>query len=291
MRVLSIAAFGNIKCGEREYALLWNRELRKLGVEIDEWDGFYPTAKERGYFPPNVGEYDLVHLNWGPANLGHYVPEMVPKGLKLSIFLHDVPPNSTCLLQDRAQLLIAHEPGPGFHVINHAIPPYAGPFLHQRHPICVGVTGLRADPGMGMVQHVCAEWGWDISLPKWVKGGPWITMEEEIARLATTTFNVCWYQTSGRGKSMGAMLAAAARRPLLLSGSSMFSVLIPAFGHEIYHVKGGQPDWTVDTLAFYMDAVMKDIEAGVAPVPQDCLVDLAWEKTARKIKDLWEGML
>jgi hypothetical protein len=273
---------------------MWVRELEKLGVQIEEWDGSYSHVKEAGYLPPGVGKYDLLHLNWDPQTINHYLPQHFEGAPPLSLFLHDVPPNSTCPVWDSAKLRMGYEPYPGLVQLDHAIPPFHGPFNEKLEgPIRVGVTGVRNDPGFGMVEDLCKREGWELSRPAWQTGGSWVSMEEEIARLATCTFNICWYHTSGRGKSMGAMMCAASRRPLVLSNSTMFSCLEP-YQDELYQCKGDANGVNLERMA---EVVLGDLEdglevgVGVAKVPNKLLTDLSWARCAQRIKSLWESLL
>lgn len=289
MRILFIAAFGNTRCGERLYADLWVEALRKKGVSIDLWDGWYPAAKENGYLPDNAREYDIIHVNWGPANMGHYLPQHFPPGPKVSLFLHDVPPDSTTTLWHIADLRMAFVDGPGLVQLHHAVPEYVPKSQPPEGIIRVGVTGIRGDPGPQLVEKVCLERGWEISAPLWWSGGAFLSTEEEIERLASCHINVCWYQTSGRGKSMAAMFCCAARRPLVVSGSSMFSNLWK-YPDEVFvdyrtHDDSGTiPQYYDNDLYFYL------WNPTTYKKPSAICHDLGWSKLADKIKTLWEGL-
>lgn len=314
MRVLHVGAWSAERCGEKEWGQLLSKELAKIGVQLVEWDGTYPKVYERGhvYLPSaeQLSDYDLIHLNWSPSQTGHYLPQHFPDSIPLSIFMHDVPPHSTCPLWDRADLRMAYEKAEGgwVEVIDHAVPSYipaAPPALDR---VVVGVTGVRDDPGMGMVAAVCEKKGWELSLPHWMKGGDWLPLEQEIERLAASTFNVCWYKTSGRGKSMAAMLCAASRRPLILSGSSMFSNLWP-YSDEVYLAvathdpllgkdgEGSLYEIMLEPLLEIVELKIRQEAQGLPgndiPVryPGKLLEELSWQRCALRIKGLWEKLL
>lgn len=291
MKVLYISPLGNPRCGEKTYGQIWVEALRAQGVDVHEWDGWYPHAKEHGYLPPDANSYDLIHVNWGPANMGHYLPEHIPSGVPLSVFLHDVPPNSTCSLVPRAQLLMSYDPMEGSHVIDHAVP--EGPFpkdvaTFPKDAVVVGVSGVRNDPGHYMVRDLCARRGWIFNAPTWWDGsmggvdGPWLDWRSEIARLSASTFNVCWYQTTGRGKSMAAMFCVAAQRPLVLSGSTMFSALEP-YSNELYQTSYFDAPWLEDVTT---DVLRDNCEL----VPSRAARELSWTHCATRIKTLWESV-
>jgi hypothetical protein len=291
MRVLMLANLSPLRCGEKEYALIWAGELRKLGVEITLWNGGHPAS-----LPEDAASYDLIHVNWGPAQMGHWGEGMIPEGVPLSIFLHDVPPNSTCLLAPRAQLLMSYEPMEGSVVLDHAVPSYV-PSAKPSEEITVGVTGIRGDGGHEIVRDTCARLGWGYSAPAWweergnasVEQGRWLSTEEEIERLARSTINVCWYHTSGRGKSMGAMFCLAARRPLILSQSTMFSHLHP-YKDEIMIVEDSHYDLAgklEPALEMMLEKMGMGFYGGYGDRARE---ELSWGRLAEKIKELWEGV-
>lgn len=273
-------------CGEAEFGRLWARELRKVGVSVHEWDGSWPAVYQRGhvYLPDDLRQYDLIHLNWGPANMGHYLPSHFPRGKPLSLFLCDVPPHSSTDLQLFADLVWATEPAENATVIKHHLPPYQGPFVLPPPPEKprIGITGIRKDSGTQLVRDLCAARGWELSesSPKWYD------TDEEIARLASCTLNVCWYKETGRGTSMGAAYALAARRPLILSGSSMFDYLEP-WRDEVYRSHERGPA----ALAALVGRVLDDITERRDRQPSRVLTELAWGKLAREIKARWEGVV
>ncbi len=299
MKVLFVTNSSTQRCGVRLYGELWMQALRAAGVEVVEWDGTYSTIYHRGsYLPPDAEAYDLIHLNWDPAATNHFLPEHFPAEVPLSVFLHDVPPHSTCPVAGRADLLLAHEPGEGIVVIDHAVPDYQPPLWSPKpsHRVVIGTAGIRNDPGVELVDQVCRAHGWHHS-----RAGEsgWLTTEQEIDRLARCTVNVAWYATSGRGKSMGAMFMVAAQRPLILSGSSMFSALWP-YADQMYtatqtHRRAGHPQWTLTPryqtdLKALLAVVLHAVEEGHPIIPVDAARQLAWSRLAPRIATLWRGV-
>lgn len=296
MRVLFITNSATERCGVRVYGELWMAHLRQAGVEIDEWDGTYQSIQARrtddwdGYLPRYLDHYDLLHLNWDPQAINHYVPPHFGTAVPpLSVFLHDVPPNSTCPVAGIADLLLAHEPGEGIVRIDHAVPTYRSsvPILAARpsSQLIVGTSGIRDDPGVALVEQVCQRNGWIHNRNK-----RWLTTEEEIDRLAKSDVNVCWYATSGRGKSLAAMLMVAAQRPLVLSGSTMFSALrgywpTQTRTHDALH----QPTAWYHDLDHLTGVIQGAAHRGSRPTyAADAL---SWTRCAQQIKALWEGVV
>lgn len=295
MRVLCISNWTIARCGVREYGDQFATALEAAGHQVDRWDGGYEACYRRGYLPADLSAYDLLHLNWDPQTINHYLPQHFAGGPPLSLMLHDVPPNSTCPVFDVARWRFAFEPTEGLDaILPEAIPderPIA-PSVSER--VVIGVTGIRSDPGMALVQEVCQAEGWDCNTPVWwVDGADWLPRAAEITRLAASTINVCWYHTSGRGKSMAAMYCLAAGRPLILSGSSMFSALWP-YAREIYidHQTHGRlgvtASYTADRLRAQIHAVLTDLRTGVARRPQQVLIDLAWAQVVQSVVRAWE---
>lgn len=314
MRVLFISPFCVERCGEAEFGRIWCRELRKVGVDVVEWDGCWPTVYNRGkghqYMPDDIekpGAYDLVHVNWGPANLGHYQPQHFPPHLPLSLYLCDIPPWSTTALHPLADVVFASEYVPGAVDLQHAAQPYEGPFLEpevfrkrvtvrgssaREQEVVIGLGGgIRGDSGPGALIALAEKRGWRVSHPGEGSPSGWLPTDEEIARLASCTFNACWYANTGRGVSMGATFLLAAQRPMLLSSSSMFRYLWP-FEDEIYISHSGGED---EKLEWWCDTILAGIARGEEKRPgrtyggRSVLEELSWARMARRIKAEWEG--
>lgn len=277
--------------------------LRATGVWIHEWDGAYPACYARGSYLPTVEQLkalriDLIHLNWDPQAINHFLPEHFAEaraaGIPLSVFLHDVPPNSSCPVQGVADVVFAHEPGEGITVIDHAVPDYRSNFQPaDSGAVWIGTAGIRDDPGVKLVDAVCRAHGWWHS-----KAGDdgWLTTEQEIDRLAACTVNVAWYACSGRGKSMGAMFMVAAQRPLLLSGSSMFSALwdyereiaIDRQTHTLLHKLTPEYKGALDPA---LTTLIEMVREGQAPIPRRAARALAWSNLAPRIHTHWQEVL
>lgn len=306
MRVLFISNHNAARCGVAEYGRIWVKELRRQGVEIVEWDGSYEAVVKNGYVPWDADAYDIVHLNWDPQTINHYLPQHF-RGLRpLSLFLHDDTAHSTCPVFDVAKLRMGYVSEPGVIQVDHAVPAYYGPFYRHAPgaPVSIGVTGIRDDPGAELVQEVCERRGWQFMPPTWWPETPqharvWQQTDAEIMRLATCTVNVCWYHTSGRGKSMAAMFCVAARRPLLLSGSTMFSNLwqFPYHDRGVTIVRDTHSGGVVHEGAWRrklepeLEVLVRNSQLGQEYVPDVAARELAWTHTARQIKSLWEGMI
>lgn len=286
-----VGPFGNPRCGEAEYSRNLVLALLGIGVEVITWDGYYPSVHREGYLPAAAANVDLIHVVWGPANLGHYLPEHFPPEVPLSVKLCDVPPHVTCLLWDRADILISvHgklEGGAwvpeveGTHLIEHAAPewyPLAPKLPTDR--IRVGVTGIRDDPGHGMVRELCEQRGWEFSAPD---PQVWLPTADEITRLATCHVLACWYQERERGVSMGVGYCMAAGRPIVLSPSRMFNH-VRRWPGEFYFGRY----YSEAELERQIEHALDDLEVGCARLPDKSYRTLSWKGTAHHLVALWE---
>lgn len=295
MRILFINNLSTERCGVRAFGEQMVKALERAGDEVLVWDGTYSHVKANGYLPANADSFDLIHLNWDPQAINHYLPEhFFGANRPLSLFLHDVPPNSTCPVYDVARWRFGHEPYGNIDVIPHAVPRTPSPLDPPDHRgVTVGVTGIREDEGFVAVRQLCIQRGWTLNEPQWRVGGRWLSTHEEIRRLSRSTVNVCWYHTSGRGKSMAAMFCAAARRPLILSGSSMFSSCWP-YEDEIYFPADFSSEeqhrlsWVTD-LEPLIDEALRDLDAGEAMIPDRICDELSWDRVIQLVRYRWEG--
>lgn len=288
LNVLLITNDSSTRCGVQLYGEIWAQTLRTLGCTVDIWDGTYPVVKaaER-WIPESTAAYDIIHFNWDPQTINHYLPQHFD-GFedRLSLFLHDVPPHSTCPVQGIARWVWAFEPVAGGMVVPHGVPPTPlGMPAATMHPITIGVSGVRKDPGMDQVADLCRRRGWRLNAPAWQAGGAWLSTEDEIRRLARSTVNVCWYHTSGRGKSMAAMFCVAAGRPLVLSNSTMFSTLAPYDDADgIFH--GGSIH--AETLAATVHTALVHADRG-RHIARRVSHDLAWTTILAPVVAAWEA--
>jgi hypothetical protein len=282
LRVLYISNESSVRCGVRAYGEQWVAACRRAGVSVTTFDGSYTHIKTiDNYLPTDALDYDVVHLNWDPQTINHYLPQhLAPIADRFSLFLHDVPPNSTCPVIDLARWVWSYEPLDGSVVLPHGIPPTPDALPPPDPPVVIGLTGIRRDPGIGQVQELCAARGWTVNQPAWWtdEGQPWLSTDDEIRRLARSTVNVCWYHTSGRGKSMAAMFCLAAQRPLVLSPSTMFSALHP-YGEEI--VIGATTD--IQGLEACVQQALTQPYA-IPRVQQD----LAWDAIIHPVLTAWQ---
>lgn len=287
MKILFINNSSTEKCGVRTYGEQMIAALRRAGDDVTEWDGTYSAIYERKtYLPADVGAFDLVHFNWDPQAINHYLPEHFAGAPPLSLFLHDVPPNSTCPVHDIAKWRFGFEPYKDVDVIDEPIPPTPSGLDPVRADVTIGISGIRVDAGILKVAEICSDRGYTLATSAGHDGSRWLSTNDEIRRLARNTLNICWYHTSGRGKSMAAAFCCAARRPLICSNSTMFSALWP-YEEEIYFPAPGA-DWGL-ALPALVDEVLRDLENDDALIPDRVCHELGWDHLIQRFRMRWRG--
>lgn len=177
-------------------------------------------------------EYDVIHAHWQAESLNDDLacPVRWNKGNPtyplVSVSLHDLPPQGTCPWESRADVVVTSVPYAGSHLVLPPPIPDWVPEADLPQPTAhfsVGLPSVR-EPGHALVAQVCARRGWHVNhVPP---RGVALSLEQEIARLATSTVNVCWYPDAP-GVSAAPSVCLASQRPLLLSGSSQFAYLQP----------------------------------------------------------------
>jgi hypothetical protein len=291
MRILHISNHSVDRCGVALFGRQCSAALRAEGAEVVDWDGYYPTiyAKEQqqapSYLPADVSTYDVVHLNWQPGTLNHYYPALFPPAQLprrtvpiYSVFLHDLPPWSSCLFEGQMHVKFTLEPYDAGTV---EIPPPAPDYVPSSPvapTVTIGRTNIR-DAGRSELTEICARQGWILN-----DSDPdhWLPEAEEVERLARSWVNVVWY-AEHRSRGSAAMVAAAARRPLLLSESERFAHLRP-YANELYIT----PVWNLEGRLL---AIVSAVESGVAKVPMEIPIVFGWRRAARRMIAAWEVAL
>ena len=262
------------KCGIAAFGYELTTALRRAGAEVTHWPGDYPIIYERKtYLPADADSYDLVHFNWHPGVLGHYRPEHLPKCPK-SIYLHDLPPHSELDWVQECSVRLTSEPHPlSTLVVTYPVIDWI-PDLPPPDPrFTVGFSGVRGD-GLAYLLDLCPRYGWALN-----QSTEWLSIEDEIRRLARSTVNVCWY-ASNRGRASAASHCLASRRPLLINSSSMFAHL---FGYpELYRSERGLDlrEWLQNMEFTVQQGRPLNTTAAVAQ-------DMSWSKGAEAILSHW----
>ena len=212
-------------CGIANFAQQWSTALRRAGCAVTDWNANYSVihareeAQEAGtYLPADAATYDVIIIGWHPAALNTYTADHFPVESRLCVYLHDLPPWSRCPFEDRANLLVTSEPHPTRKtlVLPYPIVDWVNDLPWPNAAFTVGWTGVRGD-GQAELKAACATHGWQTNFSN---PAVWLSIEDEIRRLARSTVNVCWYH-EGRGTSGAASTCLASGRPLLINHSLM----------------------------------------------------------------------
>ncbi len=284
MRILHISNVSAKRCGTQNHAQQGSTALRRAGHDVTDWDGHYPVIYEKlqrdvpAYLPSDANDYDVVHLNWHPASINHYVTEHFA-GLThpvLSVRLTDLPPWSGCPCLEAFTVRITAEPHElSTLVVPNPVVDWVDDLPPPNKAFTVGVTGVRKD-GYAAVAYACSQHGW-----KFNASDPetWLSIEDEIRRLARSTVNVCWYR-GVRGVAGAPSTCLASKRPLIINGSAMLRHLQKY--RSVLLDYSALPD---NSLSILRDlwAVGRSHEA-----PLDAYEDLSWTTAAARMVEHWK---
>jgi hypothetical protein len=304
MKVLVLADFTAAPCGIRNYADMIVGGLRHHGVAVTPWNVHYPLvyarreAGEPTYLPDDWATYDVIYLNWHPIALNTYGPGHFPwpkgTGPLVSVYLNDIPPWSGCPVAERAEVIVAPEP--------FGEDGKAGPDLLQVYPIVdwvtdlpapapaftVGWSGVRGD-GAALLRGLCTDKNWAMNMtePPTERTLPWVSVEDEIRRLARSTVNVCWYHQQ-RGIAGTPSVALGTHRPLLLNDSAMFAPWWAAEAPGLYLACERDGVSLEDALT----RVYRDWHAGQLQTPAPSLYTAhSWATATAQLTAAWTAAL
>lgn len=296
MKVCLIYNASDRRCGFVNYGQQTETALRRAAHDLTVWDGTYeqvygrqqlPTTPYLGMFPPDVLTYDVVHTIWHAMTLNHYAGapwEQLAGGPLLS-WIDGGPSNASCPFKAHMQVRWGHYPRPieeAYHVTPLPIPDWVTDLPRPNPSFTVGATSVRGD-GVEELRQVCVTHGWQTNLPQ---PGQWLSVEDEIRRLARSSVNVCWYDTPPLWKDRAGApsTALASRRPLLITDDSLLGHL---WGYtDLYHgrlaVRGG-PD-----LSACLTQITADHAAGTLNLPWKVLEDFSWTSVTTDFTRVWE---
>lgn len=291
MRVLLIYNATSRRCGNEQHGLQTAIALRRAGADVTVWDGTYETIYEKlqqnvpAYVPADLADYDVVHFNWHPASINHYNPEHFAGARFLSVRLIDLPPHSWCPVEDRADFLIAAEPYEKADlIVPNPVVDWVTDLPEPDNEFTVGVSGVRGDGYLDVLQ-ACLDhpsWRYNARTPD----DPWLSIDDEVRRLARSTVNVAWYHGS-RGVAGAPSMLLASRRPLLINYSPMLRHL-------------ANFDQVLRTAAASPGAPLEQVErwwrtAGYLQTPEERAVDAAvafsWSRAATRMLDAWQDAI
>lgn len=279
MKVLLVADFTQQPCGISNFAHQTLTALRRHpGVEVTAWDGNYPKlyarreAGEPTYLPADAASYDVIHVNWHPIAFNTYTEAHFPGGPLLSVYLHDTPQWTACPFHQRADVRFTSEPWPDCHELPYPCADWID-LPRASRDFIVGCPTLRGD-GLKEVAAICHANHWSLR----TRPLEWLPFDQDVQQLARNTVNVLWYHEK-RGKSGGLSQAISARRPVICSGSEMFSHFWD-YRHEIYFS---------DDLEDALQLVYHEWEAGCLTRPLWAADARSWTRATEQMVAAWEG--
>jgi hypothetical protein len=280
-------------CGISLWGHLQVDALRAAGCEVTYHESWPPV-----YLPDDAGAYDVVYLNYHPITLAHIQPQHLPiwrpKGAikpLICAYIHEAHPhwwerNQFPDIWRALDLRLTEEPIPGQDVIPFQLPApnYVpkGDWPRSGSAPLIGHTGIRGD-GLDRLGPACERNGWELSTSK--TAGRWLTMEEEIERLAACDILVAHLHGGYSGQSSSVMTAIAARRPLLINSNRMLQQIWARdqeLAKELYRIED------VETG---IATILVDLALGVAKRPLQLAEHYSWRNQTAKLIEIWKERL
>lgn len=300
MKILLLYNASARRCGFANYGVQTEVALRRAGCDVTVWDGDYPVVYARqqipgtvylGLFPPDVARYDVIHIIWHAATMNHYAGadwaglRALPGGGPLVSWLDGGPSNTFCPFAEHMQVKWSSYPREGYHLTPFPIPDWVTELPAPDPVFTVGMTTVRGD-GIGRIINACAAQGWATNLPT---PDQWLSLDDEVRRLARSTVNVCWYSTPPLWKDRAGApsTALASHRPLLVNADSLLGHLVDY--PDLYH--GQYPDLGGPDLEAALQQIHADWQAGTLRMPSHVLDDLSWTRAAAEFVRVWQHLL
>ncbi len=295
---------GTLRCGISLYGKLLTAALDKHPeiIKLEHWVADYPT-----YLPPNADQYDIIHMNWHPATINHIQPDFIPEDSFLSVMFHEPPRRfrdakgkypAPPPIWTRTDLKLMASTKDTFDGAVEFLMPVPEPT--ERLPeaslgsVIVGHSGIRGD-GLDRLIEICVRNGWILSHSG--QGGEWLSVDQEIQRLARCTVNIAHYHSAYSGQGFGAMFAIAAERPVILNHSRMTETLWKYAGcHEDNFPDEASLD-AASQLYMFDDAekgikeVLKDIAGRKERRPYWLAGYLSFTNQANRLVNMWKNKL
>jgi hypothetical protein len=147
------------------------------------------------------------------------------------------------------------------------------------------MSSVRGDGALA-VQTICARRGWGFNGPY----SSWLTIDEEVQRLARSSVNVCWYHTSPiwKNRASAPSMLLASGRPLLINHDSILAHLWEA--PDVYHAGEGSGS-DLDQLDEALMRIERDWEQGQLRMPTATAAAFSWTAATRELMRVWAEAL
>ena len=299
LKVLLIGNLSDTRCGFQNYTTQMITALtRDPRVSLTVWDGTYPVVYARqqlphtahlGLLPPDVATFDVVHLIWHAMTMNHYNgvdwAELTARTGPIISWFDGGPSDASCPFLAHMQVRWSDYPKPGYHHVDYPVPDWITDLPLPAPTFTVGASSVRGD-GVAQIRQACETFGWAMNLPT---AGAWLSVEDEIRRLARSTVNVCWYNTPPlwHNRASAPSMLIAARRPLVINRDPLVAHLWEVPPEEgIYH-----GTWHADEgpgLEMVLQGIAQQVADGRRlPIPDRPWQHFRWQRAVHQFVTVW----
>lgn len=277
MKVLVVGNFSDTHCGYTNICEQTEIALRRAGHDVTAFDGTYSKVyarREAGlnpFFPDDAASYDIVHVIYSSMTLNHYAGADWT-GLRTS-WLDGGPSDAYCPFEAAMQIRWSDYPREGFHYLWYPVPDWITDLPLPTTEFSVGMSSIRGD-GVSHVQQLCKKYGWTFNGPT----GLWLSVDDEIRRLARSSVNVCWYHTAPhwRNSASAPSMLLASGRPILINHDHMVSHLQEAF--DVY---------CSEDLEEALVGLIESWRQGLLIYPRETRQRLSWTAAVKELERVW----
>lgn len=285
MKVLVIGNFSDRRCGFQNFSAQMLTAFTHAGHDIAAWDGAYPSVYARqqlpdtqylGLFPADVLTYDVVHLIWNAMTMNHYngADWAALKGGPIVSWWDGGPSDAFCPFKAWMQVRWSDYSRDGYYYQWYPVPDWVDALPNPDPVFTVGASSVRGD-GVADIRQVCETHGWAMNLPT---PGTWVSVEDEVRRLAHSTVNVCWYHTPPLWHNR-----ASAPSMLLASGRAL------AINHDLLvgHLETASDVYHGEDLEDLLVHIEQEWRQGHLHLPTRTASLLSWTTAVDRFVTVW----
>lgn len=302
LRVVVIGNLSDRRCGFQNFTQQTLTALARAGARADAFDGSYPLVYQRReigldpFFPPRVeAYYDVIHLVWNAMTMNHYSGARwaelaaLPGGGPIISWWDGGPSDASCPFLEWMQVRWSDYPRAGYHHLDYPVPDWVEDLPPTAEEFTVGASSVRGD-GVAEIQTLCEARGWAMNLPT---PGAWLSVEDEVRRLARSSVNVCWYNTPPlwHNRASAPSMLLAAGRPLVINQDPLVAHLWDwPESAGIYHGRR-PPHWAAAEggLGPTLDRVYRDWQHGSLSAPTAPGTALSWTHATDRLQQVWQA--
>ncbi len=286
MKIAVISNHSTRRCGFAKYSYETVTALARAGHQVVAWDGVYEKvyarreAGEESFLPPDAESFDVIHVIWHANTMNHYNGATWPKGPVLSLW-NGGPSDAYCPFADAFDVKWSCYPLEGHRDHWYPVLDWVKDLPPTAEEFTVGATSVRGD-GISEIIEVCGRRGWATNLPV---PDQWLSLEDEVQRLAYSTVNVCWYNTPDiwKDRAGAPATALASGRPLLITRDSLLSHLWDA--PDIYHGRHAKREGKgIDDA---LQLISEDWEAHMLRIPRATQKQFSWTRAVQTFEEGW----